>query len=262
MVTNSMTKTVDVKWNNENHGSIITRLGDRVITTTCHSREYGIKKAIFDVWNMLSACPKLLQKFNNLPTNIELSQIFDNFNNDSSNMWTFGEPDKKTLRVMNYGLSRIYPPIQITKDFVMNVYIVAVVHFMMKIKSYYLDQLDLNDKIFATLIGIKRDWKHECPLCLVDDHKTCSCGHSDSVMFRPCGHTICAPCFPNLRMMYELPKLKPATITLTGVKFLIGDKKNVNTSGGFDCPLCRTAVTSTFDVESSQFPQRFYEIQI
>jgi hypothetical protein len=56
-----------------------------------------------------------------------------------------------------------------------------------------------SDSAFFIRINSTRDTTLECPLCLREGPnvgKTCSCGHQDFVMMRPCGHVLCAkPCF-------------------------------------------------------------------
>ena len=54
------------------------------------------------------------------------------------------------------------------------------------------------DTIFLAKIGLQRDWKSGCAICLTDNimGTTCSCGHTEIGIFRPCGHSICIdPCF-------------------------------------------------------------------
>jgi hypothetical protein len=54
---------------------------------------------------------------------------------------------------------------------------------------------------FLARLGINRNWKSNCAMCLTENimGTTCTCGHTEIVVFRPCGHTICAkPCYDKI----------------------------------------------------------------
>lgn len=109
-----------------------------------------------------------------------------------------------------------------------------------------------DDFTFLMKLGLKRDWKAGCVICLSDDMMgtTCTCGHTEIAVFRPCGHSVCVnPCF-NLMMEKISIDLQPTTIESTnGVRFEIPTKLNINDCGNFDCPTCRQKVDRCFRAE-------------
>jgi hypothetical protein len=107
----------------------------------------------------------------------------------------------------------------------------------------------------------KRDWKSGCSICLTDNiiGTDCPCGHTETIVFRPCGHCICAnPCFTelmktildqdsfNVYVMFirsHCP-LKPHIYNIDFVKHGLELK----------CPICRTPVEKTFQAETARCP--------
>lgn len=64
----------------------------------------------------------------------------------------------------------------------------------------------LSDFQFLCHLTMKRDWKSECAICLTDKimGTTCTCGHTEIAVFRPCGHSMCAsPCFEEFMVSKE-----------------------------------------------------------
>jgi hypothetical protein len=114
-------------------------------------------------------------------------------------------------------------------------------------------------------LGKSRNWKQVCAICLVDDimGTNCTCGHTEIVVFRPCGHAICAdPCFNNLIKTKNV-NLNSQTFTMEGgQKFVIPSKLNINIKDydlNFTCPICRTLVTDTFRAEDVCVDQEITE---
>ena len=119
-----------------------------------------------------------------------------------------------------------------------------------------LDDKNLSDCEFLTLLGTKRNYKSGCAICLTDKimGTTCTCGHTEIAVFRPCGHSVCAnPCFDLLMNSVGI-ELKPQIFSANGQTWTrgTGDKvqKDIRVSG-FNCPICRTRVNSTFRAEET-----------
>lgn len=58
-----------------------------------------------------------------------------------------------------------------------------------------------SDSEFLMALSMKRNWKQGCAICLADKimGTTCSCGHTEITIFRPCGHSVCSnPCAKDL----------------------------------------------------------------
>lgn len=109
----------------------------------------------------------------------------------------------------------------------------------------------VNDIKFLVLLGRQRDWK-ECALCLEDENmgKTCNCGHTEIVIYRPCGHTICSkPCFGQI-MKNKGIKLKPKTYNINGQEYITPNSKNIDLDVNFKCHICNQLVTRTFQAEN------------
>jgi hypothetical protein len=87
---------------------------------------------------------------------------------------------------------------------------------------------------FWFLMGIQHDWKTGCVICLADEIKgtTCGCGHTETIVFRECGHSICAnPCYLEL--------MRPA--------------KKRSVPEGTLCPTCRAPIDRIFQAEDVRF---------
>lgn len=113
-------------------------------------------------------------------------------------------------------------------------------------KEYLNTHLKTNTNFdFLSRLSAKRNWCHECPVCLNDDHmgQTCDCGHQEIVIFKPCGHTMCIkPCF----MEFSGLPSRTKRVMIGGNEHYLFCKPNVNLSVCFECPVCRTTVTETF----------------
>lgn len=107
-----------------------------------------------------------------------------------------------------------------------------------------------NGLFLAALGAAGRNYKRDCALCLEDIimGTTCGCGHTEIVVFRNCGHSVCAnPCFQKLLGDREFPETE--FTTPDGSIFTIPSKPNLNHVSGFNCPICRQAVHNTFRAE-------------
>lgn len=68
----------------------------------------------------------------------------------------------------------------------------------------------VGDSDFAFLMSLNlrgRNWRAGCAICLTDKimGTICGRGHTEIVVFRPCGHSVCArPCFGQIMDMHNL----------------------------------------------------------
>lgn len=84
---------------------------------------------------------------------------------------------------------------------------------------------------FLSRLSLHRDWNHSCMICLEDQcmGRACLCGHTEIIIFRPCGHSMCnKPCFQTYA------KTNPDT-----------------------CPLCRTSIGDVFEVDKCYYDHSF-----
>jgi len=97
----------------------------------------------------------------------------------------------------------------------------------------------MEDSLFLAKLGYDgKDYRNDaCSICL-DEKKglACGCGHTQTVMFQPCGHSICLfPCFKKLMETYNVT---------------VNTKEDAVGIHGFPCMLCRTTVNRTFIKEN------------
>ena len=108
-----------------------------------------------------------------------------------------------------------------------------------------------SDLLFLALLARKRrNYKSGCAICLTDEimGTTCSCGHTEICVFRPCGHSACAsPCFKA-----AFGEGKPRQITLPdGKTFLLPSQHDVSEIRNFACHMCRGNVDAVFRAENA-----------
>lgn len=107
-----------------------------------------------------------------------------------------------------------------------------------------------DDFTFLYILNKSRDWKSECVICLGEVGKTdCCCDHKETVILRPCGHSICQrPCFNNYMSSKGKP-LTPTKLVHRGKTHIRPHVMDISKCTGFPCPTCRTTVTSCFRAE-------------
>lgn len=118
---------------------------------------------------------------------------------------------------------------------------------------------------FLARLSAKRNWKRGCAVCSTDEimGTACTCGHTEVVVLRPCGHALCkSPCFLKwYSTLKDVEKLSERTVSFPGpdgkmMTFVVGnsaaERTNCSTKGGFDCFLCRTPVIGSFDAQEAK----------
>lgn len=167
--------------------------------------------------------------------------------------WIKGDDCKVNVRRTSLDpISRSYPKIRDT----------AYLKIYEKIKALVPSKLNKavdeykgndNDFIFLAKLGRKRNWKSGCAVCLTDNimGTTCSCGHTEIAVFRPCGHAMCAsPCYYQFIEIKTSQKLKPKTIKIDGNDYTVMGELNIDSSDiNFNCYLCNQKVESVFRAE-------------
>lgn len=124
--------------------------------------------------------------------------------------------------------------------------------------EYYAKMLEIkeekrSDFAFLTVLGRSRNWKKECAICLTDDimGTACGCGHTEIVVFRPCGHSVCnKPCFAGMLEQMEIDP--PLRVMKFGDKeFVSPGQYDYSGIGGFKCHLCRATVRTCVRAEDT-----------
>lgn len=112
----------------------------------------------------------------------------------------------------------------------------------------------LSDFQFLCHLTMKRNWKSGCAICLTDKimGTTCTCGHTEIAVFRPCGHSMCAsPCFENF-------------MASTGQRFRLysmsGVKTDISQVEQFECPYCRCIVNKVISAENTYCDETFEKV--
>lgn len=211
-----------VKWQDDNTGYINGRL--------CHKPKYAIKEAICSYVKWLTITPKSDQ-LNPKPV---------------LNTWLSTSHPKFTCFTVSRLMDKICEiiPGKITES----------------LKKFNISDPSISNFTFLTLLDKQREWNHECPFCLEDEHmgKSCECGHKEIVIFRPCGHSVCArPCFTKLmKDKLEVKTLK----TADGRTFMIPGKFETTLDCNFECPVCRQTVTKTFDMNDIIVDATFWNV--
>ena len=129
------------------------------------------------------------------------------------------------------------------------------------------DYRTLDDTSFAMYIaGVKgRSWKDGCAICLEDDDMgvTCGCGFTEIVMFKPCGHTLCIPCFEKWMTSRDVVVEDKTVETESGESFQIVGFLDVDLNlKGKDvfCPMCKVELDSSFRLEGLVLSDKLYDL--
>ncbi len=115
-----------------------------------------------------------------------------------------------------------------------------------------------DDFLFLMNLGRTRKWKQDCAICLSEKivGTTCGCGHTEIVVMRPCGHSLCAnPCYHDLSASggheaeggvaeYGEEKYHILDVTKGTLK-----RKLAPPPSNMSCPMCRSSVKTVFRAE-------------
>lgn len=210
----------EIAWENANTGMETSFYGSQ---TRVYTRTYAIKEACCGYIRQLVAKPKNLQ-----------NQKYDAYKEYSfaplpSARPRFTSKDMLEIRcIMDKHVPRL-----------------LVQHGKSQLSN------DLDNFTFLLTLGLKRNWKSECVICLSEDMMgtTCGCGHTEIVVFRPCGHSICvSPCF-NEYIKNKGVQLKEEEMQIGGQTFIVGQKLGINDCKNFKCPTCNVNVEKCFRAE-------------
>lgn len=104
---------------------------------------------------------------------------------------------------------------------------------------------EVSDSDFLAYLQKNRNYKEECAICLTDKiiGTTCGCGHTEIVVFRPCGHSLCcSPCF------YDLCKANGIVLEHDRI-YSDHTIRDIYTSCDFKCHMCQQNVERCFRAE-------------
>ena len=214
---------MSIEWENDDTGMETNFYGG---SSRVYTRQYAIKMACSDYLKQLVARPKNL-----------LSQKCDEYKEYAFAPLPAARPrfSQTEMRDIRIKMSETVPRLMV---------------------SYGKDDLtnELDDFTFLLSLGLKRNWKSECPICLSEEMMgtTCGCGHTEIVVFRPCGHSICAsPCFEEFIKV----GLKEAEMKIDGQTFIVAGKMDIDNCKDFGCPTCRRNVEACFRAEDVWAPK-------
>lgn len=160
---------------------------------TCCTLEIGIRDGIRGYFNHICLRPMEIQQL--LQEKKENKKI------------TLSFPHSGSTYAPLFSLNTVYPQIGSYFMHKFNEVIMNVVwDYLYEIIPTVQLSPDLDNYTFLVKIGSMRNWTKDCVICL--NEKTghvCNCGHSDIVIFRPCGHTMCKdPCYKKYKKKYDV----------------------------------------------------------
>ena len=116
------------------------------------------------------------------------------------------------------------------------------------------------DALFLAMLARRgRNYKEGCAICLADQimGTTCTCGHTEIAVFRPCGHSVCAtPCF---RDAFGEAEVKTQTAA-NGKTYRVHTQRDVRDVKNFACHMCRSNVDRVFRAENISLQPAFANI--
>jgi len=185
-------------------------------------------------------------------------------------IWWLAYPDKRAT-LQEQSMKNVYIK-QFSRDWLAPIKLIrpypeksiSLIYFIIRyvpdIINEYISRYNLMDKtisnfVFLALLEKKRDWKTSCAICLAKQiiGTTCSCGHTEVVVFRPCGHAMCGnPCFVEFITRKHINLDPRKYFTKDGVTFVAPTsiKYEMDLSGkDIKCPICNGLIESTFQAE-------------
>jgi hypothetical protein len=220
-------RTTEVTWENEHEGMMkITYSSGGVRTTTAYSLQRAVENLCYTAAIRLINSPLELQK---------------------------EEPLSTVGRQAFSPLQCVYPEIPFPKSHEIHKKIEKLGTFLKKeLLEFGRKETDENDLEFLFHLGLKRNWKRECAICLVDDimGTTCGCGHTEITVFRPCGHSVCTnPCAQEIMKSNNIETRERRIETTEGSTMIIVGTTDVSNIRNIKCHLCRANITSAFQAQ-------------
>lgn len=230
----------NVEWENKNIGHVTTQFS----RTICYSITYAIELAIRGY----------IERLINNPIKFQDGKLdyvtypFDPLGLTVTERNTIGRLVTRPLfyKKVKKNISEIVPSV-----------------LKLSLKKYNIDSDSISDFIFLALLSLKRNWKSGCAICLTDEimGTTCTCGHTEIAVFRPCGHSLCAkPCFENF-LKSKGVSLDIERTVVDNIEYTIPTQKNINIETNFDCPLCRKKVKSVFRAEDVHNADNLFDME-
>lgn len=227
--TTSIVTTVEWNKNGETGYKITTRNGSIVSESLVYSRRYAIEAACREATRALINDPVELQK----------------------------DDPQCILQLRDDALTRVHPRLGVTDISQIR----ESIRSLGKLVKEHVCTGPSDDEFLLSL-GKRRNWKQECAICLTENimGTTCTCGHTEIAIFRPCGHSVCTqPCFREM-MQHSDNVIKPQYITLDGKKFQIMGTIDVSDVSGMRCHACRADIVSTFQAQDCRLGPSLTEL--
>lgn len=227
-----MDSTRKIEWTDENVGYVTT--GSLSTKTVCYSLKHAIYREMLDCVKQLVNNPLVFQN------NEDINLAFGHFRPLGS-----VEPKLSVYRATQ---------IRLTINIKSRAYLTSMI---------VNGDIDVNDNFtFLAKLGFTRNWKRDCAICLTEEimGTACTCGHTEIVMFRPCGHAVCAsPCFKELNQRAGLLVLKPKEYIVCGIKMITPTSLNYDAKVevNYNCPICIQPVSSVFQTEEVRIPESY-----
>ena len=223
---------LNIRWTNENYGYILSNNCESL----CFKPLHGIKCAIYEYLGSLVKSRYSVDVDKIIYGSLKRIVISDGLGN------YYKDYPFKIVNIIMTKIRNIIKPL-----------------LEANLRKFNMLDPNISNFIFLALLGKKRDWKSECAICLTDKimGTTCTCGHTEIAVFRPCGHSICAnPCFYNFMESKNI-KLETQKIISDNKEYYIPTQQNIDVHFGNDtnleCPLCRQKIIKTFRAEEIMY---------
>jgi len=167
----------------------------------------------------------------------------------------------KTTPLPKNNLSHKLSPLKLIYPFLNEDNIQILITEINKIGECMKEQIDINiidpnfvsDVDFLYSVGMKRNWKESCSICLNNKiGDTYGNGYTKITMFRPCGHTVCTQ--PCMRQIANSSNIAFGSnlhyIDEDNQKFKEIDNNSFKYLKNFNCHICRSLVTDCFSTKS------------
>ncbi len=176
-----------IVWDKEDPSHGYKHLDDRGSKELVYKRSRAIAEFMYAIIHQLVQYPLSLQ---NVLQDAKAEGHEDDKGHEDDG-WS-----KTSRRIGVHLLGRAEPKFSFSTVYRMMETIVMPILTKLKQDLLKLDEKDeLSDFTFLLQLGLKRNWKQECAICLGDKvGRVCDCGHTQTVISRPCGHAFCEHC--------------------------------------------------------------------